>query len=103
MARGGQIKNALVENQVGLALPGLQQFCLARASFKRDHQAAFDGPDRNHLLAPIPRQDTVVEPSRTIGPERSFDLIAGLVCVERLCRCTALQPEPTGRTFRGPH
>ena len=61
MARGGQIDNAFVENQVGLALPGLQQFCLARASFKRDLQAPFDDPDRNHLLARIPRQDTVVE------------------------------------------
>ena len=39
MARGGEVENALVQNQVGLALPGLQQFCLARASFKRDPQA----------------------------------------------------------------
>src|ERR1700729_2270436 len=75
MARGGEVENALVENQVGFAPPGLQQFCLARASFKRDLQAAFDGPDRNHLPARIPRQDTVVERNRSARPERSFYLI----------------------------
>ena len=78
MARGGQIENALVENQIGLALPGLQQFCLARASFKRDLQAPFDDPDRNHLLARIPRQDTVVERQSLRRRNVRFTLLPGL-------------------------
>jgi hypothetical protein len=74
-----EAENFLLENQVGFALPGLQQFGLTRARFKRGLQPAFCSQSRDNLVAGIPCQDTAVEWSRSIGRERPLHLLVGLI------------------------
>ena len=78
----GKVEDSLMQDQVGFTLPAPQKFGLARASFKTDLHPAIDGPDRDDIG--FPRQDSVIEGKRAIGPERSLDLLVELIGIADL-------------------
>lgn len=81
VANGGQVELPIVENQVRLSLPGLQESQLSGTSSKRNLQAPAGGPDGDDALIHVPLQDAVVVGNGPLGSEASSGVIVQPVSV----------------------
>ncbi len=79
VANRPEVEKRTAQNQVALALSGLQHFELPVPCLKRDLQATGNGPDRDGLRLYVPRQNTVIVSNRTELPERTLALLVDFV------------------------
>ena len=84
VADRSKVEDAVAQDQIGLSLPGLQEFSLSGAGLERDLNPSFKRPDGDSLDRQIPGQNAVIERECPIWPERSLGLFVQFVGIADL-------------------